>query len=642
MSIVEPGGRARIKKVVVGKRGSRCRATSQGEAYRTSRGKRPKTPWIHGSAAVGLKSLFGAGRSSGAIRAMDVDSGGRRPLDRRARMIASSRRSQPAALGQQRQFAGTLQVDQAQARSEPEVVRRPFCALDEASYHLDSVSEPFSVHLEVHLRGTIAEDRLRQAVSVALARHPRARARVTMARQRGTGYEWEITPTPDVDPLDVVVCADEDALQTARAELQSLAVPLVTSPPLRIRLARHRQGDVVMLNLHHAAGDGIAALRLLHSIARAYADRCDPVTDTPPEQVEIPMSSSRWTQLRALVGELRQAAPRSVHLALGGGEDRPGYRLHHRVLDTMQTAALATKTGAGTTVNDLLLAGLHLALDSWNSQHGGRPGRLSVLMPVNLRPKSSWYEVFGNFTFMVPVVTRPEDRSDPITTVSMTRRRTRRIKDNRTPAAVVRFLHVLQHLPHPAKRSIARLAASERVIPTAILSNLGRLDEDLDFGPELRAREVWFSPPARMPMGLAVGAVTAAGRLHLVFRYRYPLLGPAEAAGLADHYVAALGQVAAAARVEPTSLDGRTSPRPGARGGADQNRFDLNSQTTRDHGLLDQLSQPPGRPYWAHNQPTARARRKTPGEFPHQHTPEGPHSPGRTQQHPPATGSGPR
>jgi NRPS condensation-like uncharacterized protein len=455
--------------------------------------------------------------------------------------------------------ASTLGIDEAQEGSESGATRRPFCALDEASYHLDSISEPWSVHLEVRLDGPVNEDRLRHAVRVALSRHPRALARATMSRQQRADYEWEITPTPDVDPLDVVVCPDDNALHAARADLQSLAVPLVTSPPLRIRLARHRQGDVVMLNVHHAAGDGIAALRLLGSIARSYAGRPDPVSHTPPEAVEISAPSGRWAQLRALVGELRQAAPRSAHLVPSGREDRPGYRLHHVVLDTAQTTALATKAAAGTTVNDLLLASLHLALDNWNCEHGGACGRLSVLMPVNLRPKSSWYEIFGNFTFMVPVVTRPDDRSDPTATVKAIRHRTRRIKDERTPAAVVRLLEVLQHLPRPAKRSIARLAASERVIPTAILSNLGRLDESLDFGPELRAREVWFSPPTRMPMGLAVGAVTAEGRLHLVFRSRHPLFGPADITDFANRYLAALDEVIVHAHHGPTSPADRST-----------------------------------------------------------------------------------
>ena len=422
-------------------------------------------------------------------------------------------------------------------------VRRPFCALDEASYYLDSVAEPWSVHLEVRLSGTVVEDRLRHAVRVALARHPRACGRALIAEPGRARCEWEITATPDVDPLDVVRCSDDDALQAARADLQSLSVPLLASPPLRIRLAHHRRGDAVMLNVHHAAGDGIAALRLLRSISRAYAGMPDPAPSTWPEEVRIPAPHGRWARLRALAGELRYTLPRSVHLVPSGGQDRPGYGLHHRALDAAQTTALTARPDQRTTVNDLLLAALHMTLDAWNSERGIAAGRLNVLMPVNLRPESGWYEVFGNFSFMVPVVTFPEDRGDPLSVLNTVRDRTRRIKDEHAPAAAARLLDVLQHLPPVAKRGITRLAASERVIPTAILSNLGRLRDDLGFGAELRADEVWFSPPARMPMGLAVGAVTASARLHLVFRYRYPLFSPVQVAEFADRYLVALHDV---------------------------------------------------------------------------------------------------
>ena len=36
-------------------------------------------------------------------------------------------------------------------------------------------------------------------------------------------------------------------------------------------LAHRHEGDAVLLNLHHAAGDGISAARLMLSILRAYA-----------------------------------------------------------------------------------------------------------------------------------------------------------------------------------------------------------------------------------------------------------------------------------------------------------------------------------------------------------------------------------
>ena len=57
--------------------------------------------------------------------------------------------------------------------------------------------------------------------------------------------------------------------------------------------------------------------------------------------------------------------------------------------------------------------------------------------------------------------------------------------------------------------------------------------------------EVWFSPPARMPVGLALGAVTIGRWLHLSFRYRHPLFGPGAAARFAARYVEALDRLAA-------------------------------------------------------------------------------------------------
>jgi hypothetical protein len=48
---------------------------------------------------------------------------------------------------------------------------------------------------------------------------------------------------------------------------------------------------------------------------------------------------------------------------------------------------------------------------------------------------------------------------------------------------------------------------------------------------------MWFSPPARMPLGLTIGAVTIGGRLHLVLRYRHRLFNQAAATRFADVYL---------------------------------------------------------------------------------------------------------
>ncbi len=142
---------------------------------------------------------------------------------------------------------------------------------------------------------------------------------------------------------------------------------------------------------------------------------------------------------------------------------------------------------------------------------------------------------------MVPVVTLPRHRVSPSATVDAVRRRTRRIKEHGTAAAVAGCLRHLQSLPAPARRGIVRLAARERVMPTTLLSNLGALEHDLDFGPGVGPpTHVWFSPPAKMPLGLAIGALTANDQLHVVFRVRRPLLGREAGARLAASYESTL------------------------------------------------------------------------------------------------------
>jgi NRPS condensation-like uncharacterized protein len=401
--------------------------------------------------------------------------------------------------------------------------REALSFIDEAILHLDSPAEPWSVHLEMRYRKGVDQRRLGEAVRASLDRHPAARARLAVSPGRRS-YDWEASATPERDPCDTVLCDSEDALAAAGEDLLSRPIPLEASPPLRIRLARLPDSDVVMLNLHHAAGDGMAALVFLQSVARAYAGRPEAVVDVPRSPAVAPVSRP---DLRAAAVELSEAGRRSTRIVSDGGRDAPGYACHLLALDAARTRALRDPTRAdGATVNDLLMAALHLCAARWNAEHGTPGRRVSVLMPVNLRPRGAWREGFGNMTFMVPVSTVPRERVSPSAAVAAVRRRTRRIKEQHTPAAVVASLQRLRRLPLPFRRWIVRQAARDRVVPTTLLSNLGVMEHDLDLGPEVGApTEVWFSPPARMPLGLAVGVLTSAERLHVTFRVRHPLLG---------------------------------------------------------------------------------------------------------------------
>lgn len=423
--------------------------------------------------------------------------------------------------------------------------RVPFTALDEAVHLLDTPAEPWSIQLDIRVAGALDESRLRAAIAAALARHPLARAKLLPARRTDKRWSWAITGLPDLDPLKVVDCADDVDLAAVRSELHSLSVPLAESPPVRLRLARHQLGDVLMINANHAAFDGVGALRVLRSIAKAYIEQPEPgpAVDldrardvdglTEPENLR-----ERVRRLRALAGKARDLAAPPARLAAQLGTDRPGYGVH-------QISVPVPRTPGNATVNDLLLAALHRAIAGWNTQQGTACRRISVLMPVNLRPPEWKAEVVTNFVSPSRVSTTRAQRRTPQRALDTVAAQTRRIKEGNGPA-LMELLRQTAHLPLWVKQPLSPLlwATGNRLVDTAVLSNLGSVGDEVlpRFGPE--AGDViglWFSAPARMPCGLSLGAVTAAGALHLAFRHRFPLWGPAAAAAFADHFVVELG-----------------------------------------------------------------------------------------------------
>ncbi|HVM15209.1 MAG TPA: condensation domain-containing protein [Egibacteraceae bacterium] len=443
--------------------------------------------------------------------------------------------------------------DAGVATSSPEIaqapVRVPFSVVDEVVCLLDTEAEPWSVQVEVRVAGHLDESRLRVALGQALSRHPMARARKAASRRTSHRDSWEITPEPDLDVLRVVGCADDSALDAARMGLQSTGVPLVESPPMRVRLARHPDGDVLMLNVNHAATDGFGALRILRSVARAYTGDADPVPDVDflaqrdlHARHAAPDATTRLRRQLAVAEKLRDVVAPPARVAAEQGRDAPGYGLRHVGLGTEETGRLVDLDHPGS-VNDVLLAALHLAIGDWNARHGVACRRIAVLVPSNLRPAASREETVGNFSLPARVSTGRRHRRTPAAALHAVTRQTRRKKQGGMGTGLLELLRGSHLLPLWAKQAMVALLplGGNRLVDTAILSNLGRLDDPPSFGDDAGPTvAVSFSAPARMPLGLSVGAVTVNGSLQLVFRHRHPILGPDAIRRFADCYISQL------------------------------------------------------------------------------------------------------
>ncbi len=175
--------------------------------------------------------------------------------------------------------------------------------------------------------------------------------------------------------------------------------------------------------------------------------------------------------------------------------------------------------------------------------------RIEVMVPVNLRPPEWQGEVMGNLLLPVRVSTDRRARSTTAAALRAVTAQTQQFKERGTSPALLELLRRSPTLPLGAKEATSPLLwlTGNRLVDTALLSNLGRLDDPPTFGEHADAAPLWFSAPARMPLGLSIGVVTAGGHMHLAFRYRHPMFGPHAARRFADRYVAMLEHCATAA-----------------------------------------------------------------------------------------------
>ncbi len=332
-----------------------------------------------------------------------------------------------------------------------------------------------------------------------------------------------------------------------------------------------------MLNVNHAAFDGYGCLDVLRSTARAYAGVEDPLPDVELAAARHIRSHLAAGNLRTRARRLAALAERLWNLALAPariapeqGSDRPGYGFHHISLSQEQTEALSSRHHPGT-VNDVLVAALNLAIAGWNTDNGAPTGRISVLLPMNFRPREWQHEMAVNYALMAWVSTTATDRRSPEATLKAVTTQTEKIKKIDTGAAFFELLALSPRLPLWVKQPFSRLLGltGNRLVDTALLSNLGKLDKPPSFGPDAgETTETWFSAPARMPCGLSLGVATVAGRLHLVFRYRHPLFGPDAASRFAERYLAELGRLVPAAASSAGQTVRWLTPRAGGPRGA--------------------------------------------------------------------------
>ena len=407
-------------------------------------------------------------------------------------------------------------------------MRFPFTVTEEILAFGNRLDQPQNACIEIRVSGSIDVSKLTNAVAAAVATHPMARARRAAGRRVLRPPMWELRAPAQIDPGKVIQVTDADNdehLSALRAAFTSQLIDLCEPPAIRLLLVRRPGGDSLLYAWNHAMADGMGGIRFFRSVVRHYEGAADPVPDVDPlaarelrfdpeedqaANADPSAPVTRWNDLPTLVCPLRPTVEPGYGMCYASRDvDAFDLRLLHEHRSTI-------------TVNDVLVAALHLAIAEWNQRQHESAERVMVLMPVNLRPAAWLHEVVANVVGHGVVQTTAEQRVNPTVLMDVVCDQTQLLRKYSAAAFRGRpswlrrldpfFILLLSQPRIRRRRQVA-----------ALMSNVGRLRGFDSLGTAGSIVELWGSTPASMPPGLGIGVVRFRNRMCLSLRYRHVL-----------------------------------------------------------------------------------------------------------------------
>nr|AHB38497.1 EpxD [Goodfellowiella coeruleoviolacea] len=158
-------------------------------------------------------------------------------------------------------------------------------------YRLEGASPTYNIPLAVRLTGRLDTAALRAALSDVVSRHESLRT--VFPDVQGSPYQHVLQPGAAEPALDVVAVREED-LAAALATACGYGFQLDREPPLRATLFTLDDDTcVLLLVLHHIAGDGWSLRPLSEDLASAYQARRD---GHAPEWPPLPVQYADYTR----------------------------------------------------------------------------------------------------------------------------------------------------------------------------------------------------------------------------------------------------------------------------------------------------------------------------------------------------------
>lgn len=418
------------------------------------------------------------------------------------------------------------------------VLPLPLNAIEHYMLADDSAEYPRLFRLVIRLRTNLEESRLIAAVDAATRRHPLLAALV-----ESDGDEPRRWIERRNSKIEI---AWSRAIREPGSIMEEVVEPidLGEESALRIRVERRFDGDVLTLEFHHAAVDGLGAMQFIEDLLLYYT--CAPaVVDLKLQELEESRLATRdafgltgWRRpIRWLYGTLgwigsleyllhRPVPVGAIRYAMD--ERRKSGFLWRHLSESESRWIRSTSRRERVTLNDRLLRDVFLALQEWFELHAPEYAsrHKRIMVPTSLRAEEDRVLPACNVVAMVNIDRKPQRWRNPLRMLRVLHWELSWVKRLRLGVIFVQILRILHEL-----FGLKRFLSRERCQATCVVSNLGNVLSE--FSDELVCG-VEFYPPIRPHTNVAIGAATCGDRLNLAMHYDTATLTSEEATWLME------------------------------------------------------------------------------------------------------------
>ncbi len=427
-------------------------------------------------------------------------------------------------------------------REQHHTVRRiPFVGSDKLIYAIDGVS-PFMLHLIMELNGPLDVACLAEAIEGALEATPVLKSR---ARLRWLRPYWEVIEDVALETILTVrdltsESARDDAIRRLIEAFLNETIDVTQSAPARFLLMRLSDAQwVFVIKVHHCPIDAAALFIFVNDIKTYYerlrdgrmigplASMGDRTRRPLFRQVSVSLwGRAAWAALRRALSD-RSSRPRQF-IAFSAPESEPGIAYRSVVLEGEDYAAFRARCKSlGVTGQELIMAALCRAIHRWNRASGRTAGVYSIIMPVDLRryvrrggriPRIMASFVGGT------QITIPAAAAETLEgALALIVEEVRYIRTHHLALMPNVIFPLLALIPARWLRRAARRVyrrRPEKLIPTAVVTNVGRVDRILSPSPRFPIRRLEGVGTAYVPAGLFVAPLSFGRWQTITITYR--------------------------------------------------------------------------------------------------------------------------